>query len=203
MNAISRFTSAITSGPIPSPGSSKSVWVAIGSVLQRNAGRSLKRWTHDLQAARGFRARHTGRLFAAQRVGADPTRTVINFAMAIIFGIVYHLMGLAHPWTWALITAVLLYVPYLGPILAGIPPTLDAFVSCESPWMAVGLLVFYTAFIKVGLTGSELGAGWRLQRTIGLSRAREALFANRPISSVVTTTTPMTRRTAGNGVRTK
>src|SRR5262249_13205427 len=58
-------------------------------------------------------------------------------------------MGLAQPWTWALITAVLLYVPYLGPITAGIPPTLDAFVTCDSPWMAVWLVVFYTVFITI------------------------------------------------------
>lgn len=42
---------------------------------------------------------------------------------------------------------------------------------------------FFTSFIKVGLTGSELGVGWRLQRAIGLSRAREALLSNRPIDS--------------------
>jgi predicted PurR-regulated permease PerM len=76
-------------------------------------------------------------------------RTIINFAMALIFGLLYHLMGLAQPWTWALITAVLLYVPYLGPIMAGIPPVLDAFVTCESPWMAVWLAVLYTVFITV------------------------------------------------------
>src|SRR5262249_38633999 len=42
---------------------------------------------------------------------------------------------------------------------------------------------FHSAFIKVGLSGAELGAGWRLQRTIGISRAREALMAGRPISA--------------------
>src|SRR6516164_1405479 len=82
MNAISRFTSAITSGPIPSPGSSKSLWVAIGVVLKHNAGRSLKRWTQDLQAAHAFRRRHSrqGRLFAGLRAGASPTRTVCRAA---------------------------------------------------------------------------------------------------------------------------
>jgi enoyl-CoA hydratase/carnithine racemase len=52
----------------------------------------------------------------------------------------------------------------------------DIIVASESA-------IFYTAFIKVGLNGSELGAGWRLQRTIGISRAREALYANRPIAA--------------------
>jgi enoyl-CoA hydratase/carnithine racemase len=42
---------------------------------------------------------------------------------------------------------------------------------------------FHTAFIKVGLSGAELGASWRLQRTIGISRAREALYTSRPIKA--------------------
>src|SRR5439155_10642008 len=46
-------------------------------------------------------------------------------------------------------TATLLSVPYAGPILAGIPPTLDAFVTCESPWVSLGLVIGYTVFITV------------------------------------------------------
>ncbi|HEX4182128.1 MAG TPA: enoyl-CoA hydratase-related protein [Caulobacteraceae bacterium] len=42
---------------------------------------------------------------------------------------------------------------------------------------------FHPAFIKIGLSGSELGVSWRLQRTIGLSRAREMLFTGRPMSA--------------------
>jgi len=40
---------------------------------------------------------------------------------------------------------------------------------------------FHPAFIKIGLTGTELGVSWRLQRTIGLSRAREMLLTGRPM----------------------
>jgi enoyl-CoA hydratase/carnithine racemase len=43
--------------------------------------------------------------------------------------------------------------------------------------------VFHTAFIKIGLSGAELGAAWRLQRTMGLSRAREALLTGHPIDA--------------------
>ncbi len=50
----------------------------------------------------------------------------------------------------------------------------DVIVASESA-------AFHSAFIRVGLSGAELGAGWRLQRTIGISRAREALLAGRPI----------------------
>src|SRR5262245_26347329 len=70
-------------------------------------------------------------------------RTIINFAMALCLGLVYYIIGLSQAWTWALITSILLYVPYLGPILAGIPPVLDALVTCDSPLVAIGLLVFY------------------------------------------------------------
>ncbi len=42
---------------------------------------------------------------------------------------------------------------------------------------------FHTAFIKIGLSGSELGAAWRMQRTMGVSRAREALFTGDPIDA--------------------
>jgi enoyl-CoA hydratase/carnithine racemase len=43
---------------------------------------------------------------------------------------------------------------------------------------------FHPAFIKIGLSGSELGVSWRLQRTIGLSRAREILLTGRALNAV-------------------
>jgi enoyl-CoA hydratase/carnithine racemase len=52
----------------------------------------------------------------------------------------------------------------------------DVIVAAESA-------VFHPAFLKVGLTGAELGVAWRLQRMMGLSRAREMLLANRPIDA--------------------
>ena len=69
-------------------------------------------------------------------------RTIINFAMALFLGLLYQLLHLSQPWTWAMLTAVMWYVPYIGPIVAGFPPVLDAFISCD-PWVAVGVLVFY------------------------------------------------------------
>ena len=43
---------------------------------------------------------------------------------------------------------------------------------------------FHSAFINIGLSGAELGVSWRLQRTIGVSRAREMLLTGRPINAV-------------------
>lgn len=42
---------------------------------------------------------------------------------------------------------------------------------------------FHPAFIKIGLSGSELAVSWRLQRTIGVSRAREMLLTGQPMSA--------------------
>lgn len=53
----------------------------------------------------------------------------------------------------------------------------DVIVAAESA-------VFHPAFLKVGLSGAELGVAWRLQRTMGLSRAREMLLAGRSMGAV-------------------
>ncbi len=53
---------------------------------------------------------------------------------------------------------------------------------------------FHTSFIKIGLSGAELGVAWRLQRTMGLSRAREAIYASRPIDSADALTTGLAAR---------
>jgi predicted PurR-regulated permease PerM len=75
-------------------------------------------------------------------------RTILNFGLALIAGTVYHLVGLNQPWTWAVLLAILKYIPYLGPIIAGVPPVLDAFFS-TSVWGALGILIFYTAAVVI------------------------------------------------------
>ncbi len=52
----------------------------------------------------------------------------------------------------------------------------DVIVASESA-------AFHSAFINIGLSGAELGVSWRLQRTIGVSRAREMLLTGRPINA--------------------
>jgi predicted PurR-regulated permease PerM len=75
-------------------------------------------------------------------------RTIINFALALLVGTVYQWMGLKQPWTWAIFTAVLCYIPYLGPLAAGIFPVVDAFVSV-GPICALEILVFYLIIITL------------------------------------------------------
>ena len=76
-------------------------------------------------------------------------RTVVNIGMGVVAGVVYQeVFGLRQSWTWALFTMVLCYIPYLGPIIAGIPPMLDAFVYV-SPLAALGVVFFFTALVTV------------------------------------------------------
>jgi predicted PurR-regulated permease PerM len=77
-------------------------------------------------------------------------RTLVNLILAVVVGFAYQwLFGLKQAWTWALLTAIACYVPYLGPIFAGIPPLIDAFVNLDSPWYTLGVFVFYVGVITV------------------------------------------------------
>ena len=75
-------------------------------------------------------------------------RTIVNVGLGLFLGLVYSLMGLRQPWTWALLTAVLCYVPYIGTMIAGVPPILDALIFL-SPWHALVILIFYTIVVTV------------------------------------------------------
>jgi predicted PurR-regulated permease PerM len=75
-------------------------------------------------------------------------RTIINFALAIIMGVIYQLCGLSQAWTWAILLSILNYIPYLGPIVAGVPPFIDAFLS-TSPAGAVTVAVLYWTIIII------------------------------------------------------
>jgi predicted PurR-regulated permease PerM len=70
-------------------------------------------------------------------------RTLLNFSFAVLVGLIYQWAGLSQAWTWAMLTAILFYIPYLGPIIAGIPPVVDAFLSSPYPVLALGILIFY------------------------------------------------------------
>ena len=75
-------------------------------------------------------------------------RTLVNFGLGLFLGVVYSLLGLRQPWTWALLTAVLCYVPYIGTMIAGIPPIVDALIHV-GPGTAATILVLYTIVVTV------------------------------------------------------
>src|SRR5262245_14626635 len=79
-------------------------------------------------------------------------RTIVNLGLALLLGVIYSGLGLRQPWVWALFPAVLCYVPYIGTIIAGVPPVLDAFIYAQhawlpNAWIALLVLVLYTAIV--------------------------------------------------------
>lgn len=74
-------------------------------------------------------------------------RTIVNFGLAIVLGIIYKACGLKQWYLWALLTAILTYIPYLGPIAAGILPVFDALVFNENPAVGIGLGFFYVGVV--------------------------------------------------------
>ncbi len=76
-------------------------------------------------------------------------RTIVNFGLALLVGVLYHsVFDLKQAWTWAVLTAVLFYVPYLGPLIAGVFPVAEAFVT-HSPFAALGVMAVYIVLITV------------------------------------------------------
>ncbi|MBP3954317.1 AI-2E family transporter [Gemmata sp. G18] len=82
-------------------------------------------------------------------------RTIVNLGLALVLGSVYWYLGLKHWYLWALLVAVLSYVPYIGTIAAGIPPLVDALLFVD-PYTApmgsalltaFGIAVFYTCVV--------------------------------------------------------
>ena len=74
-------------------------------------------------------------------------RTIINFVLALIMGFLYKWGGLEQPWTWAIMLAILNYIPYLGPFLAGLPALMDGFVHTPSFGLLTFLFIMYWTVI--------------------------------------------------------
>ncbi len=75
-------------------------------------------------------------------------RTIVNFGLGVVLGVVFSQAGLRQAWIWALLAAVLCYVPYIGTIIAGAPPVLDAFINL-GPVAALAILLFYIVVVTV------------------------------------------------------
>lgn len=75
-------------------------------------------------------------------------RTIINIGLAVVVGLIYQVAGLKQAWTWAILLGILNYIPYLGPLVAGIPPFLDAFLF-TSPEVALFIAIVYWVIIIV------------------------------------------------------
>jgi predicted PurR-regulated permease PerM len=77
-------------------------------------------------------------------------RTIINLGLAVVMGSIYSMAGLSQAWTWAILLAILNYIPYLGPVLASVPPFLDAFILLDPAVAVVITVVFWVVVIIEG-----------------------------------------------------
>jgi predicted PurR-regulated permease PerM len=76
-------------------------------------------------------------------------RTIINFGLALIVGLIYQrFFHLKQAWTWALLTAILFYIPYLGPLAAGVFPVVEAFLTV-SPASSLELIFVYAIIMTI------------------------------------------------------
>lgn len=77
-------------------------------------------------------------------------RTIINLGLAVVMWAIYSAFGLSQAWTWAILLAVLNYIPYLGPVLGCIPPFLDAFILAGPAEAFVILVLFWCVVLVEG-----------------------------------------------------
>jgi predicted PurR-regulated permease PerM len=76
-------------------------------------------------------------------------RTLLNLVLASAMGAVYWAFDLGpQSVTWAVLLAVLNYIPYLGPIVAGVPPFADALLQ-HGPTAAVGITIIYIVAVTI------------------------------------------------------
>ena len=93
-------------------------------------------------------------------------RTIINLGLAIVLGVVYRYVFKLEQWyLWAVLAAVLSYIPYIGTIAAGAPPLVEALISGRPDTM-VGILVFYTVVVTVE---GYLVVPWVMGRSMDLN----------------------------------
>ena len=52
--------------------------------------------------------------------------------------------------TWAILLAILNYIPYLGPVLACVPPFLDAFIFNDPITALVIMIIFWIVIVIEG-----------------------------------------------------
>lgn len=74
-------------------------------------------------------------------------RTKVNFVTGAGFALVLVFMGIEDPWLWGILMFVLNFVPYIGFIIAIIPPTLLALVEID-PFAAI-LVVFLASLVNL------------------------------------------------------
>jgi AI-2 transport protein TqsA len=76
-------------------------------------------------------------------------RTIVNMGLAVVCGLVYKYVFHLEQWyLWAVLTAVLNYIPYIGTIAAGVPPVIEALILGR-PDVGLAIVVFYTVVVTI------------------------------------------------------
>jgi AI-2 transport protein TqsA len=76
-------------------------------------------------------------------------RTIVNLGLAIVVGIIYKYVFKMEQWyLWAIITAMLNYIPYIGTIAAGVPPMIELLISGR-PDAALAAFFFYGCIVTI------------------------------------------------------
>lgn len=90
-------------------------------------------------------------------------RTIASAVTGAIVWLIAYLVGLEHPAAWAAIAFTLNYIPFIGPVVATLLPTLFALAQFESFEIALLVLVCLTvvqfvigSYLEPILTGSTL-----------------------------------------------
>lgn len=121
--------------------------LAYGGPLMRRLVRimpSVEQKKATIQVARGFRADIARYLFVM---------TCLSVGLGVMTGVAMHWLGMPNPVLWAVLVAILNYVPYLGPVLSLIILTPVAILSIEPLHQA---LLVPAVFLVLNLVEGEL-----------------------------------------------
>ncbi|OGV96192.1 hypothetical protein A2W24_05120 [Microgenomates group bacterium RBG_16_45_19] len=77
-------------------------------------------------------------------------RLKVNLVTGLLFAIALVIIGIDFPFVWGVLTVILSFIPYLGIIIAGIPPVLLAFAEggLSSALLVVGVMIAINLFAE-------------------------------------------------------
>ena len=70
-------------------------------------------------------------------------RTAINFGVAAATTVILLALGIDYAYIWGPLTGILNYIPYLGSVVAIIPPLIVSLATSSSIWTSVALVLAY------------------------------------------------------------
>jgi AI-2 transport protein TqsA len=79
-------------------------------------------------------------------------RFKVNFVTGLLFAAALILLGIPFPFVWGLLTMILSYIPYVGLVIAAIPPTLLAFAQGGIVWA----LIVVVAVVIINLIAENI-----------------------------------------------